>query len=87
MVAVFCPYWVQIVKLTIYGTKNGNLEGLCLTFSEINKGGIWEFYLSPRANGGFFLTINHFLEQKEWRGFLIALAWEQRAVIKFNFVH
>ena len=26
------------IKLFIYGTKNGNLEGLCLTFSEIDMG-------------------------------------------------
>ena len=26
---------------------------VCVWLSEINKGGIWEFYLSPRANGVF----------------------------------
>lgn len=30
--------WGQIVQLTTYETKNGNLKGLCLTLSQVKSG-------------------------------------------------
>lgn len=43
--------WGQVVQLTTYETKNGNLKGLCLTLSPVNKWGIHESYLCYMKKG------------------------------------
>lgn len=46
--------WGQVVQLTIYEAKNGNLKGLCLALTSVNRGtDIRESYLSHRRKDGF----------------------------------
>lgn len=43
--------WKEIVKLIIYQAKNGNLEGLSLVLSKVNKGVIHKSYVGHEGKG------------------------------------
>lgn len=44
----------QAVLLIFYETSNGNLEGVYLALSQVNKGSIHDSYLSHMEKGGSF---------------------------------